>query len=164
MAARMVPLYGKGMIAMVAMIVLSIVIIERSEAPRGKLHRSSGRITYLNDLPPDGSRPRDPKKRYVVVDERAPVFLIFMGRDPGDLSPQRARLDSLHIGDRVDVYYDMPFTAPDGFNHLVFFIDHAGRPFFIRGSNDKILGWVLMALCVGTMAVLHFLKHRGRIG
>ncbi|MBK9759587.1 MAG: hypothetical protein IPO90_06375 [Flavobacteriales bacterium] len=86
---------------------VQLFILRRGEAPRQEFQKVTGRITYLADVSPDVKLRYNAKKRFLVVDGRPPVFELFIGMDAIDFSPDLQRIDSMQVGDTVDVYYDV---------------------------------------------------------
>ncbi len=146
----------------------SIFILRRGEAPRQEFQKVTGRITYLADVSPDVKLRYNAKKRFLVVDGRPPVFELFIGMDAIDFSPDLQRIDSMQVGDTVDVYYDVrrrigPGTGFNTHNLLAYYIDHDGLPMFRMGSRYNKLAWFLIGFSAVMMVVLIIMKKTGRI-
>lgn len=156
------------MLTLAVVLVGSIFILRRGEAPRQEFQKVSGRITYLDDVSPDVELRYDAKKRFLVVDGRPPVFELFIGMDAMDFSPDLQMIDSLNVGDTIDVYYDVrrrigPAAGFNPHNLLAYYIDQDSRPMFRMGSRYNKLAWFLIGLCAVMMAVLVIMNKNGRI-
>ena len=161
-------LFVKGVIALGVVLVISIFVLRRAEASRLEFQKVSGRITYLDDVSPDVELRYDAKKRFIVVDGRPPVFELFIGMDAMDFSPEMQKINSLRVGDTIDLYYDVRrrLGRAGSFNPhnlLTYYIDKDGRPMFRMGRRYNSLTWFLIGLCAVTLAVLIILKKNGRI-
>lgn len=128
---------------------------------KSEFEKVSGRIVYLDDHYQRFPNRHFGKYRYLKVDKRKEIFELFIGQDKYDNTPKFERIDSLKIGDIVEIYYE---TQDDktglNINRRVHSIDKQSQPYFIRSGKDKVLGIIGMVIGAVFLIILLVLKQK----
>lgn len=158
------PIFLKELLSLLFCLALSITVIVRANKLKSDFIHVKGKIIYLEKKLPNRDIQKKAKERYLQIDQSAKIFKIFVGKDWGDFKPQFEMIDSLQLGDSIDIYYDENFkTKTEQINSLVQYIDKNEKTYFVRGPEDKILGPFLLVFCLILILVLYFLKRTGTI-
>uniref|UniRef100_UPI00404A54C2 hypothetical protein n=1 Tax=Flavobacterium sp. TaxID=239 RepID=UPI00404A54C2 len=158
------PIFVKAVIALTFCSFMGIYLINRANKPKADFNKLSGKITHLvNELPGyDGGY--DGKSRYLQIENSNRIFNIFVGRESGDFKPEYEIIDSLKVGDIIDLYYDDNFqTKSDQVNNLTRYIDKNGKPYFIKGDLDRSFGIFAIVISLLCIVALSILKKKGKI-
>jgi len=148
----------------IVVLVLSASIFIRGTKNKTDFETIKGRIVSLEKSNPNGKSRNEGKYRYLRIDGYPKTFVLFIGKDPGDLKPEFERIDDLKQGDIVDIYYDETFRQKNSdFNKLTQYIDKDGKSYFIRGSMDKIMGAILFSAGILLLLFSVYLKKVGKI-
>lgn len=159
------PNFLKYLAGAITVIVIGILMLNRSSKTKEEFIKIEGPITYL-DQGFENLPTRDfGKYRYLVVGGTERVFEIFIGNDPGDFIPEFERIDELTIGDTVILYYDDNYyTEGQLVNSLTRFIDREKEPIYIESSKtDKTLGYIGLVLGIILVTIILTLKMKGKI-
>lgn len=158
------PIYIKSVGGLLFCIVLGIHLINRANAPKYEFHKLTGKVTYLQNKLPNEIVPNDGKERYLQIEKSDRIFKIFVGKDWGDFKPQFENIDSLNVGDNVDLFYDDNFkTESNQINNLTQYIDKNGNPYYIKGKIDKTFGVFIIGISILGILILYHLKINGKI-
>jgi len=159
-------IFIKSMFGVAAIIVFGIVMLTQGQTQKHSFNSITAQIISIGRTFPGASNQHEEKNRYVQVGKYPKVFELFIGHDLGDFSPALEKVDALKAGDIVTVYYDEEHTnAADDekANRLVQFIDKDGKPYFIRGNQDKYGGYAAIGAGVFIGLTLLILKKKGII-
>lgn len=158
------PIYIKSVGGLLFCIALGIYIINRAYKPKNEFHKLTGKVTYLQHKLPNEDVPKDGKERYLQIEKSDRIFKIFVGKDWGDFKPQFEIIDSLKVGDTVDLYYDDNIkTESNQINNLTQYIDKNGNTYYIKGKMDKTLGVLIIGISILGILILYYLKRNGKI-
>jgi hypothetical protein len=126
---------------------------------KNDFHKIIGNVVYLDAKYEEMPTSNFGKYRYLQVDNFNKVFEIFVGNESGDFKPYFEKIDSIKIGDRIEIYYDIDeMESNNKINSLIQFIDKDSTPYFIRGNEDKILGIGILSFGLIGFLVLLILK------
>jgi hypothetical protein len=156
--------FNKSMYGVITIIALSSFLLTRGKKEKNEFQSLTGQITSIErtyqELPI-----RNPGKfRYLIIDNYQKAFEIFVGKDPGDFKPELEKIDELKVGDKISVYFEENLRETDlRINRLLQFIDKDSTPYFIRGNQDKVLGFGLLAFGIIMGILLLILKNKGTI-
>lgn len=158
------PIFIKSVVGLLFCFAIGIFLIARANKPKADFQKLTGKITYLlNKLPNEEVR-KEGKERYLQLENSDRIFNIFVGRDWGDFKPKFEIIDSLKIGDNIELYYDDNYTTESNqINNLTQYIDNNGKAFFIKGKMDETFGKFLMGISTLGILVLFLLKRKGKI-
>jgi hypothetical protein len=144
--------------------VLGILLISRANKPKTDFLKLTGKITYFSNKLPNEEVQKNGKERYLKIENSDRIFNIFVGRDWGDFKPKFEIVDSLKVGDNIELYYDDNYkTESNQINNLTQYIDNNGKVFFIKGKMDETFGKYLMGISALSIMVLYLLKRSGKI-
>lgn len=143
---------------------ISSYVLLRGMKGKEDFKKVSGVVIYFDkfydDLPHHGFG----KYRYLKIDNFETTFEIFVGKDFGDFKPLLERVDSLRIGDQIDVYYDSnEKESGTNVNGLIQYIDKSSIPYYKKGNQDKILGLSMFTIGIIGLLTLLILKHKDKI-
>jgi hypothetical protein len=158
--------FAKSMFGVITIIVLGFGILTRGQKQKQEFYRVAGPIISIGRTFPGAFNRHEEKMRYVQVGNYPKAFELFIGQDPGDFSPAFEQIDGLKAGDVVTIYYDEEQSqAGDSeiVNRLAQFIDKGQKPYFIRGSKDKLGGYSIIGAGVLIGIMLLVLKKKGTI-
>ena len=149
----------------IALMLLPLFFYYRNSRPKTDYASATGNITLLDKK--YGSAPTgmtDPEKlRYIRVDGYPYVFEIFVGKDPGDITPEFEQIDSLRVGDNVTVYYyETDDARTTGVNRFAKFIDKDGKSYFEEGAR-LTLTFVMTGLCAALILGSWILYKKGKM-
>jgi hypothetical protein len=171
--------FFKFLCSSVAIIILGLFLFLRGVKAKTDFHHSKGKITYLGKT--FGKLPlRDARKyRYLKIENYPQVFEIFIGKDIGDFKPAYENIDSLKIGDTIDLFYagndrdtktkaaetilEINATENTSVNSLLEYIDKDNIPFYITGQTDKILGRIIVYSGILLIIILFYFRRKGKI-
>jgi hypothetical protein len=158
------PIYIKSVGGLLFCIALGIYLINRANKPKNEFHKLTGKVTYLQHKLPNEVVPKDGKERYLQIEKSDRIFKIFVGKDWGDFKPQFEIIDSLKVGDTVDLYYDDNIkTESNQINKLTQYIDKNGNTYYIKGKMDKTLGVLIIGISILGILILYHLKRNSKI-
>ncbi|MEO8150244.1 MAG: hypothetical protein ABI723_21600 [Bacteroidia bacterium] len=158
------PIFTKALLGLSVCLVISVYLIIRAGKSKTDFIKLTGNITALTDQLDNPANTHEGKMRYIQLDNSERIFEIFIGKDAGDFKPDYEIIDSLKIGEKIDLYYDDNYkTKSHQINSLTQYIDRNGEPVFIRGGVDKIMGMVLMGLSIVMLIIILILKKAGKI-
>ncbi len=155
-------IFGKSIIAVIFIIIAGGYLTFRGYKEKKDFLKKNCTISYIGQKDASG-RESNGKYRYLEVDNYTGIFKIFIGQDPGDFSPTYENIDQLKAGDTITIYYDETSLQKSEYNNLLQYIDKGGNPFFIKGSSDKYLGYVIIGLGILIGILLTILKKKGKI-
>jgi hypothetical protein len=133
----------------ITLMIVMIIYIQMNSKTKNDYEKITGQVTYLDKQL--GQLPlRDMGKyRYLMVEGYEHPFEIFVGSESGDFKPKFEQIDKLKIGDRITVfYYQTENTKNERINRFIQFIDKGSETYFERGNSSKIVGIVVISLCV----------------
>jgi hypothetical protein len=157
-------IFNKSMYGVITIIILASVILVRGKKEKNEFHNLNGTITAIEKTFQEFPFRHPGKYRYLILDNYQKVFEIFIGKDPGDFKPELEKIDELKVGDMISVYFDEdPSDIDMRINRLIQFIDKDSAPYYIRGSQDKIFGYILIASGIMIGILVFVLKNRGTI-
>jgi hypothetical protein len=158
------PIFIKSVGGLLFCFAIGVFLMNRANKPKADFQKLTGKITYLlNKLPNEDVR-NDGKERYLQLKNSDRIFNIFVGKDWGDFKPEFEIIDSLKVGDNIDLYFDDNFkTESHQINNLTQYIDNNGKAFFIKGKMDETFGKLLMGLSALGILILYLLKRNGKI-
>lgn len=153
-----------SIIGVLTIIGISSYVLLRGMKEKEDFKRVTGVVVYFDkfydDLPHHGFG----KYRYLKIDNFETTFEIFVGKDFGDFKPLLERVDSLRIGDQIDIYYDSnEKESGANVNRLVQYIDKSSIPYFEKGNQDKMLGLSMFTIGIIGLLTLLTLKHKDKI-
>lgn len=152
------------MYGIITIIALASVILARGKKEKDEFYNLNGSITAIEKTYQELPIRHPGKYRYLILDNYQKPFEIFIGKDPGDFKPELEKIDELKVGNKISVYYDEDPSETDmRINRLIQFIDKDSAPYYIRGSHDKIFGYILIALGFMLGILLLVFKNRGTI-
>lgn len=158
------PIFVKSVGGLLFCLALGIFLIFRANKPKTDFQKITGEITYLANKLPNKEVLKDGKERYLQIEKSDRIFNIFVGKDWGDFKPEFEIIDSLKVGDNIDLYFDDNFkTESNQINNLTQYIDKNGKAFFIKGKMDETLGKFLLGISALGILILFLLKRNGRI-
>jgi hypothetical protein len=155
-------IFNKSMYGVITIIALSSILLTRGKKEKSEFQNITGKITFIEKAYQELPIRNPGKFRYLMIDNYQKAFEIFIGNDPGDFKPALEKIDELRLGDKISVYFDEDLNDIK-INRLVQFIDKDSTPYFIRGSHDKVLGFVLLAFGITIGIILLILKNKGTI-
>ncbi len=148
----------------ITIIALSAFLLVRGKKEKSEFQNITGTIISLEKTFQELPLRDQGKFRYLIIDTYQKAFEIFVGKDPGDFKPEFEKIDNLRVGDKISVYYDENLKYPDArINRHLQFLDKDSSPYFIRGSQDKIFGYGLLAFGIIMGIILLVLKNKGTI-
>lgn len=158
------PIFVKSFFGLAFVLVSSIFLMIRGTKDKTGFEHVTGHLISINSAFQELTHGNNQKFRYLILDNYAKAFEIFVGKDWGDFKPKYERIDELNKGDLIDVYFDPSIHEDDSrISKLVQFIDKSGQPYFIRGDSDKTMGAVGLVFSVLFAALLFYLKQLGKI-
>ena len=145
-----IPINLRGIIAVsIALTAIMIVYIQLNSKEKVEYEQSTGQIIYFEKQ--FGNLPtRDfGKYRYLKIDSYEYPFELFVGSEAGDFKPKFEQIDKLKLGNTITVYYYQTSTVfNEGINRFVQFIDKEDLSYFERGNSSKIVGIVVISICI----------------
>lgn len=158
------PVFAKSIVGLLSICIIGISLITRANKHKTDFYKLTGKITYLlNKLPNEEVR-NNGKERYLQIENSNRIFKIFVGKEWGDFNPEFEIIDSLKIGDTIDLYFaDSNQTESDQINHLTQYIDSNRKPYFIIGKRDRTFGKFAIGFAVLGILILILLKLKGKI-
>lgn len=158
------PIFIKSVGGLLFCFAIGIFLITRANKPKADFQKITGKITYLlNKLPNEEVR-KNGKERYLQIENSERIFNIFVGKDWGDFKPEFEIIDSLKVGDNIDLYFDDNLkTESNQINSLTQYIDHNGKAFFIKGKMDETFGKFFIGISMLGILILFLLKRIGKI-
>jgi hypothetical protein len=158
------PIFIKSVGRLLLCFGIGIFLITRANKPKIDFQKLTGKITYLlNKLPNEEVR-RDGKERYLQIENSDRVFNIFVGKDWSDFKPKFEIIDSLKVGDNIDLYFDdNSITESNQINNLTQYIDSNGKVFFIKGKMDETFGKFIIGISALSILILYLLKRYDKI-
>lgn len=158
------PIFVKSIIGLALCFSLCIYLYYRATKNKAAFFQIQGRVEYVEDIYPLGSKNNPGKYRYLKVDGYSRPFELFVGKDFGDFKPAVEKLDSLKSGDTVTVFYDEDrFSQQSKVNRLAYFIEKDRENFFVKGSWEKYMAFLGVGFCAIMLTWLLRLKRRGKI-
>jgi len=158
------PIFIKSVLGLLFCFVIGVFLITRANRPKADFQKLTGKITYLSNRLPNEDILKDGKERYLQIENSDRLFNIYVGKDWGDFKPKFEIIDSLKIGDNIDLYFDDNYkTESEQINNLTQYIDSNGKPYFIKGKMDTSFGMFLIGLSVLSILILYLLKRNGKI-
>ncbi len=158
------PIFTSSVTYLVLAIVLSALFALRQYDNKTDLRKATGIVTAISNINDHFPGKDTARYRYLQLSAYDKPFQLFIGKSTGDFSPQLDKIAALSPGDSVTVYFresDQTISSP--VNNLAHFIDRGATPIFIKGNAGKWLVWGMAVFCVLMIAVLVWLKARGRI-
>jgi hypothetical protein len=157
-------IFNKSMYGAITIIALSALLLVRGKKEKSEFQSFTGTIISLEKTFQELPLRDQGKFRYLMIDTYQKVFEIFVGKDAGDFKAKLEKIDDLKVGDKVTVYFDEDLKYPDTkINRHLQFLDKDSSPYFIRGSQDKVFGYGLMAFGLIMGIILLVLKNKGSI-
>jgi len=124
--------------------IAAFVIINNSKEKVEYIKRS-GEIEYFADTYLNLPNRHLGNYKYLQIDSYDYVFEIYTANS----NKEANSIDELKVGDMIDTYfYETSNTVSEGINRYIQFIDKNGKPYFIRGSFQKQLGYVIAGLSI----------------
>lgn len=161
MAKSPYALFSKTMTTLAGICILAGTLYFRGTKPKSKFIKQTGIITYLGKTYADLPNRHHGKYRYLLFDGYPRVLELFIGKDPGDFSPNYENLDQLRLGDTITIYYDEPLNEKtEQVNRLAYFIDKGNTAYFIMGSRDKYIAYFVWGFSLLLAVVLVALKRK----
>jgi hypothetical protein len=160
MAKTTYPVFSKGIISLIGVIILSVFLYLRADKEKTAFDKVTGHVIYFANSYENFPLRDKNKYRYLAIDDYPKVFEIFVGKEAGDFKPKFEQIDRLKKGDEITVYFD---DQEDPINRLAYFIDRGSESIFIKGSWEKGLAYFLVGLSIGILILLVVLKRRGKI-
>lgn len=159
------PIFIKWLWGAVFILFFGLFLLWRSSKNKQEYYKISGRIILLEKYFEAEKKSKKGKHRYLKIDSHQEIMRLFIGKDFGDFSPSFEKIDSLKIGDLIDIFYatETPFqrnTSISELNTTVQFIDKNNRPFFIRGTKDKYGSYFFIITGIASIIFLLFLKRK----
>lgn len=157
-------IFVKSIYGVITIITLSSYIFFRGIKEKKDFNKISGIVVYNDNSFEDWPNRDFGKYRYLKIDNFQSMFQIFIGKDFGDFKPELELIDSLRIGDQIDIYYDTNEMESDSrINNLIQYIDKDSTPYFIKGNQDKIFGIILFVIGIVVLLTLLILKRQNKI-
>lgn len=152
------PIFKKAIIALTICLFAGIGQIYLAGKSKNKLNRISGNIKIISDRLDSDSNNHQTKARYIYLENNYRIFEVFIGKDWDDFKPEFEMIDSLNIGDKIDIYYEENSkTIDEQVNNLTKYIDKKGKPIFIKGKFD-IVSVVIVIFVIILMILVSILK------
>ncbi|MHC2991748.1 hypothetical protein OB13_09190 [Pontibacter sp. HJ8] len=159
-------IFLKSLISCIIIFGFGIYMLLRSGKQKTDFESVTGQIDYI-DQSFQEIKQTDGKTRFIHLVDHPVVFELFIGKDPGDFSPESEQLDSLILGDEITVYFAerTPFQKGEDarINKTVQFIDKEGEAYFTRGNKDKYGGYFFVGMGVMISILLVVLRQMGKI-
>jgi len=157
-------IFNKSMYGVITIIVLASVILARGKKEKNEFLNLNGTIISIEKTFQEFPIRHSGKYRYLIINNYQKVFEIFIGKDPGDFKPELEKIDELKVGDMISIYFDEdPRDTDLRINRLMQFIDKDSAPYYIRGSQDKTFGYILIVVGIVIGILILVLKNRGTI-
>lgn len=158
------PIFIKSVGGLLFCIAIGIFLLTRANKPKTDFQKLTGKITYLLNKLPNKEVRKDGKERYLQIENNERIFNIFVGKDWGDFKPEFEIIDSLKVGDSIDLYFDDNYkTESNQINNLTQYIDSNGKAYFIKGKMDETLGKFIISISVIGILLLLLLKRKSII-
>jgi hypothetical protein len=117
----------------------------------------SGSIVYLDKQFGEYPNRNLGKYRYLKLNTYPYIFEIYSDE-------QSSRIDSLKIGEIVDVYYyEINNTHSEQINRFLQYLEKGDKIFFKRGNSNNIAGFVVMGLSVLLIVGSFVLYKKGKM-
>lgn len=117
--------------------------------PKHEYASVTGSILYIENHLRDIATRDSSKFRYLNISGYSYPFEIFIGKSAGDFKPNLEKIDELHTGDTVAVwYYETSDTKESGINRFIQFIDKGNKPYYTRGDSSGTIAMIVLSLCV----------------
>jgi len=157
-------IFAKSIYGVITIITLSSYIFFRGIKEKKDFNKISGKVVYCDNSFEDLPNRDFGKYRYLKINNFQSMFQIFIGKDFGDFKPALELIDSIRIGDEIEIYFDTTEMESDPrINNLIQYIDKDSIPYYIRGNHDKIFGTILFSIGVIIFLTLLILKRQKKI-
>ena len=160
----MIPIHTSArgaLFASIVVLVLASIIIVNSSKPKNEYQESTGTIEYLDDEYGELPIRNKGDYRYLKISSYPLFFEIF---EP-NREETTSTIDDLKVGDVITIYYyENSSTGEAGLNRFAQFIDHQSRPYFIRNSFQKSLGYFLIGLAIIVSLLALYFWKKGKLG
>ena len=145
-------------------IFIGLGLMVRGYKEKSEFEKFTGKINYLEQTFQDLPVRHAGKYRYLSIENYPAKFELFIGKDITDFKPALERIDELHPGDEIEIYFDFEeHTNDETVNRLVQYIDKSDVPYFIRGNNNRYSGFFLIVAGLMLGGIILHLKRKGRI-
>jgi hypothetical protein len=166
MTSEPTPVFARLMGAFSICLLLCLFTLYRNQKSKDQFQHFTGTITALTQsLKIEGySSPDNEPIRYLRIQNFPTIFRLFIGEDIDGSKPAFERVDELRAGDVVTVYYDKNYLNSNSnvVSNLAYFIDKGQQAYFIRGSKDNKV-YYLVCFCLIGIAFGLALKKAGKI-
>lgn len=138
--------YPKVLLSVLVFSIFGTLILSRSKKSKDEFYHLNGTVVHLSSVHPLGiKKAENPNTTYLVLEDYERVFSLFVGRANGDFSREVNRLESIVLGDRIDLYYDDNYqTKNEITNKLVQYIYKGADLLYLRSETDKYLAYLVL--------------------
>lgn len=158
------PVFAKAVRGAALCFLISFYLFHRATKNKADFEKVEGVIEYIESSSPLSQNNNPARFRFLKVEGYARPFELFIGKEQGDFKPEINKIDALHPGDTVAVYYDENvYTQSDPVNRLVYFIDRNNEPILVKGSWEIWLAYFIGGFSVALFFGVLALKKKGKI-
>ena len=123
---------------------LSFLLVRENSQAKHEYQTSEGKVVYFDSKYQDLPKRHIGDFRYLIIDSYPYPFEIY---EPNS-EPTENTIDEFKVGDLIEVFYfERKNTHVIGLNRFAQFIDKGGKPYFVRNSFQKSLGYALLGMC-----------------
>jgi hypothetical protein len=160
------PVFTKLLGGLSICFLLCLATLYRNQKPKNQFQHLTGKVVALTKaLKIEGYyNSNNEPIRYLQIQDYPTIFRLFIGEDIDGSKPSFERVDELKVGDTVTVYYDKNYlnNNSDVISNLAYFVDKNQQAYFIRGSQNTMVYYLIGFCLLGSTAGV-ILKRTGRI-
>ena len=160
------PIFYKSVFSVCIIIFLTLLLYRRADKEKESFTHIRGAVVSVEKTYQDLPSRDLGKYRYIQLDGYPVPFEVFIGKESGDFQPDLEQVDSLRVGDIVDIFYAEEdfLSEQESVNRLAYFIDRDDLAIFKKGSGwEKGMAYFLFSVSFLLLVVLIYLKRVGKV-
>ena len=139
------------------LIAFMIYVILLNSKAKTDYQKLSGSIIYLDKQFEEYPNRDLGKYRYLKLNTYPYIFEMYSDE-------QSSRIDSLKVGENVDVYYyEINNTHSEQINRFLQYLEKDNKVFFKRGNSNNIAGFVVIGISIVLIVGSFMLYKKGKI-